>query len=59
MTVYVTLENLKNALNRPETPRYHLRRCVSGASPDTFLLETVKRSFVSETVSKTELLMPF
>ncbi len=53
------VEKLINALNRLETPRCHLRRCVSGASLDTVLLGTVKRSFVLETVSKTEHLMPF
>jgi len=51
-------EKLIRALNRLETPRCHLRRCVSGASLDTVFLGTVKRSFVSETVSKTEHLMP-
>ena len=55
----VTLENLINALNRPETPCHGLRRCVSKASPEKPLLETVRRSFVSETVSETELLVPF
>jgi len=55
----VTLENLINALNRPETPCHRLRRCVSEVSPEKSLLETVKRSFVSEMVSKTELLVPF
>jgi len=31
------VEKLINALNRLETPRCHLRRCVSGASLDTVL----------------------
>jgi len=55
----VTPEKLINALNRLETSRYYLRRYVSGASLDTVLLGTVKRSFVSETVSKTEHPVPF
>jgi len=59
MGVYVTLGHLINALNRPETPCHRLGRCVSGASPETSLLETVKRSLISETVSKTDLLVPF
>ena len=48
--VCVTPENLINELNRPETPRIHLRRCVLGASPEVSLVMTV---------SKTELCVPF
>ncbi len=44
-------------MDRLETPRYHLKRCVSGASLDTVLLRTVKRSFISEKVTQTERLV--
>ncbi|KAL0043577.1 hypothetical protein WJX79_008922 [Trebouxia sp. C0005] len=41
-----------------ETAPYNLRRFVFRASIGSVILGTVKRSIVSETVSKTEQLMP-